>query len=179
MATTSTDTPALDVILLESVEIGGMHLCVKDANGKVLRQNASCQKLCGMREGLTCREGCMEVYANDDSQQWQRWGNRTYKNCSIQGGSFDVTLLCSDEHLVTIMQPLEEKQAAALQYYKGMGISKRETQVMEQVIAGLSNAEICEKLSISNSTLRTHLNNVYSRVQDAGAALQHIPHARI
>ena len=178
MSKKTCDRPALDAILLESLEEGGMLVCVKNIDRKVLNQNPGCKKLCGDREGLVCCDGCMEVYENDDSQQWKHWGNRTYRNCWIHDSHFDVTLLCSDRHLVTIMQPLEEKQAIALKYYQDMGISKREMQVITQVIAGLSNAEICEKLSISNSTLRTHLNSVYSQVYDAGGTLEHIPRER-
>jgi DNA-binding CsgD family transcriptional regulator len=172
------DTPALDAILLESLEEGGMLVCVKNTDRTVLRQNPSCRRLCGDREGLVCCDGCMEIYENDDSQQWKHWGNRTYRNCRIHDHHYDVTLLCSDQHLVTIMQPLEEKQAIALKYYRDMGISKREMQVITQVIAGLSNAEICDKLSISNSTLRTHLNSIYRQVHEAGGSLEHIPRER-
>jgi DNA-binding CsgD family transcriptional regulator len=169
---------ALDAILLESLEEGGMLLCVKDIDKTVLKQNGGCKKLCGDREGQVCCNGCMEVYDNDDTQQWNHWGNRTYRNCYIHDSYYDVTLLCSDRHLVTIMQPLEEKQAIALKYYREVGISTREMEVITQVIAGLTNAKICEKLAISNSTLRTHLNSIYNQVHEAGGSLEHIPRER-
>jgi ATP/maltotriose-dependent transcriptional regulator MalT len=76
------------------------------------------------------------------------------------------------------MQPLEEKQAIALKYYREVGISTREMEVITQVIAGLTNAMICEKLAISNSTLRTHLNSIYNQVHEAGGSLEHIPRER-
>jgi DNA-binding CsgD family transcriptional regulator len=178
MSKKSGKQPALDTILLESLEEGGMLVCVKGIDRTVLKQNGGCKKLCGDREGLVCCDGCMEVYESDDTQQWKHWGNRTYRNCHIHASYYDVTLLCSDRHLITIMQPLDEKQAIALKYYQEVGISKREIAVITQVIAGLSNAEICEKLSISNSTLRTHLNSIYSQVYEAGGSLEHIPRER-
>jgi DNA-binding CsgD family transcriptional regulator len=173
-----TNSSDLESILLESLEEGGMLVCVKGIDRKVLKQNGSCKSLCGDREGLVCGDGCMEVYENDDTQQWEQWGNRTYKNCYIFQGYYDVTLLCSDRHLVTIMQPLEERQAAALEYYQEIGISKREMEVITEVVAGYCNADICEKLSISNSTLRTHLNSIYSQVHEAGGSPDYIPKGR-
>ena len=170
--------PALEAILLESLEEGGMLVCVKDIDRKVLKQNAGCKRLCGDREEQVCGDGCMAVYENDDTQQWKHWGSRTYRNCRIYASYYDLTLLCSDQHLVTIMQPLEEKQAIALKYYRELGLSRRETEVITQVIAGLNNAEICEKLSISNSTLRSHLNSIYHQVHEAGGSLEHIPGER-
>ncbi|RLA52627.1 MAG: hypothetical protein DRQ65_06785 [Gammaproteobacteria bacterium] len=168
----------LDAILLESLEEDGMLLCVKDIDRTVLKQNGDCKKLCGDREGQVCCDGCMEIYDNDDTQQWNHWGNRTYGNCYIHDSYFNVTLLCSDRYLITIMQPLEEKQAIALKYYREVGISKREMEVITQVIEGFTNAEICEKLTISNSTLRTHLNSIYNQVYEAGGSLEHIPRER-
>ncbi len=170
---------ALDTILLKSLEEGNMVICVKDTERRVLSQNGRCKEVCGGAEGLVCSDGCMEVYQKDVCHQWKLWGNRTYRNTSIHDNTYDVTLLCSTHHLVTIMQPLKEKQATALEYYKEIGISNREEQVMAQVIAGLSNAEICEKLSISISTLRTHLNSVYGKVHESGGSLEHIPSERL
>ena len=155
-----------------------MLVCVKGIDRKVLKQNGGCKTLCGNREGLVCSDGCMEVYENDDTQQWEHWGNRTYRNCYIHQNYYDVTLLCSDRHLVTIMQPLEEKQSAALKYYQEVGISKREMEAITEVIEGFSNAEICENLSISNSTLRAHLNSIYSQVHETGSSLHYIPRER-
>jgi DNA-binding CsgD family transcriptional regulator len=121
----------------------------------------------------------MEIYENDTMQQWKDWGNRTYKNCFLHERYFDVTLLCSNSHLVTILQPLEEKQAIAKEYYRKMGLSKREMEVVAHAIAGLSNTEISEKLHIANATLRTHLNNAYRKIDDAEGTLEHLPTNRI
>ena len=168
----------LETVLLQSLEEGGMIVCIKDLDKIVLKQNKSCIKLCGDREGQICCDGCMEIYAQDDSQQWDRWGNRTYRNSYLHDNYYDVTLLCSDHHLVSILQPLEEKQAIAIEHYRKLGLSKRELEVITEAVAGLSNTQISEKLSISNATIRTHLNNIYAKVLDAGGSLSHIPKQR-
>ena len=51
----------------------------------------------------------MLLYAEDHSHQWKDWGSRVYKNKLVQGAFFDVTLLCSDKHITTFLQPLKQK----------------------------------------------------------------------
>ncbi|PRX57333.1 response regulator transcription factor [Flagellimonas meridianipacifica] len=47
-----------------------------------------------------------------------------------------------------------------LKKLEDLGISKREYEVLEQVIKGLSNREIGEKLHLSESTIKTHVSNL-------------------
>ncbi len=42
-------------------------------------------------------------------------------------------------------------------------ISKREKEVLQKLIEGYSNKEICEKLFISLNTLKTHIGNIYQK----------------
>jgi len=168
----------LETILLQSLEEGGMIVCIKDLDKVVLKQNESCIKLCGDREGQVCCDGCMEIYEQDDSHQWDRWGNRTYRNSYLHDNYYDVTLLCSDNHLVSILQPLEEKQAIAIEHYQKLGLSKRELEVITEAVAGLSNVQIGKKLSISNATIRTHLNNIYALVLYTCGSLSHMTKQR-
>ena len=44
------------------------------------------------------------------------------------------------------------------------GISKREQEVLECLAQGYSNQEIADKLFVSLNTIKTHLNNVYSKL---------------
>ncbi len=167
-----------DDLLLTSLNEADMVLCIKDVNKQVLQQNIACKTLCGDREGETCLIGCMEIFAQDNNQQWNSWGNRTYPNSYLHDGYYDVTILSSEQHLTTILQPLAQKQAQAVEYYKNIGLSKRELQVITEVIKGSSNNDICQRLSISNATLRTHLNKVYAKVTDTGDSISHLPKER-
>ena len=165
-------------VLEESLLDSDIAVCVKDAGKTVLMQNERCRAICGEKREEVCEVGCMELYAADSAAQWQNWGSRVYKNSLISGRAFDVTLLCSNNRLITFLQPLDEQYAAAFEFYRGKGLSKRETEVIALTIQGASNANICERLSISKATLRTHLNNFYKKLRDQGEEPRFIPGVR-
>jgi DNA-binding CsgD family transcriptional regulator len=165
----------MNKVLDESLRASDIAVCVKDSGKRVLMQNERCIGVCGDQQGALCELGCMELYAQDASQQWKDWGTRMYKNSDINGGFYDVTLLCSTDHIITFLQPLEEKYEMALAHYRGKGLTRRETEVIALTIQGVSNSQICKRLSISKATLRTHLNNVYKKLRDAGEPLEFIP----
>lgn len=156
----------------------GMIYCVKDNHAVVLEQNTSCVALCGNRVGSECRIGCMELYARDASAQWGDWGTHVYRNAFLHDKHFDVTIISTRKHIVTILQSMYEKYQQAVNYYAGFDLSKREIQIMELVIKGMSNNEITDKLCISLSTLRTHLKHVYGKVKDMGGKIDFVPHER-
>ncbi len=43
---------------------------------------------------------------------------------------------------------------------ENLGLSKREYEVLEQIVNGLSNREIADKLHLSESTIKTHVSNL-------------------
>ena len=43
-------------------------------------------------------------------------------------------------------------------------LSERETEVLRHIVAGLSNPEIAEELTIAESTVKTHINHIYSKL---------------
>jgi DNA-binding CsgD family transcriptional regulator len=166
-------------LLEESLEAGDIAVCVKDAQKKILMQNERCRQICGDHLGRACEQGCMELFARDRFQQWKDWGMRVYRNSLINGSFNDVTLLCSKERVITFLQPLKDKYEKALAYYRGKGLTRRESQVIALTIQGSSNTDICECLSISRATLRTHLNNIYRKFRDLGEMPEFIPANRI
>ncbi|UCC56351.1 MAG: helix-turn-helix transcriptional regulator [Gammaproteobacteria bacterium] len=161
---------------LESVEIA---ICIKDSGKRVLSQNEYCRRICGDQSGKVCNQGCMALYASDRKQQWKDWGPRVYRNSLIHDSFHDVTLLCSAEHIITFLQPLSEKHAQALEYFRGKGLTRRETQIISHVIQGISNTSICKRLAISKATLRTHLNNIYRKFRERGELPEFIPANRL
>ena len=59
---------------------------------------------------------------------------------------------------------LAQKESDAIQInvkqLDKLGISKREYEVLQHVVTGLSNKEIGEKLHLSESTIKTHVSNL-------------------
>jgi DNA-binding CsgD family transcriptional regulator len=154
-------------------------VCVKDSNGKVLMQNPLCSGICGDYTNTVCDIGCMELYAKDESHQWNEWGSRIYNNTFVHNAFYDITLLCSNDYLITFLQPLKEKYKMALAYYKDKKLTKRELEVISLIVQGKSNQTICGQLSVSMATLKTHLNNIYKKIHDLGGTPKYIPHKRL
>ncbi len=165
-------------ILEASLQRSDIAVCVKDPGKTVLMQNERCRDVCGDKLGEVCERGCMALYAEDGSQQWKEWGSRVYRNSFMNDSFYDVTLLCSAAHIITFLQPLKEKYETALAHYREKGLTKRETEVIFLTIRGISNPEICKRLSISRATLRTHLNRVYNKLRDLGETAEFLPTSR-
>ena len=172
-------TGSMETVLGQSLEAAGIAVCIKDPDKRVLSQNAQCRLVCGDQSGTVCEEGCMALYAGDRDQQWKDWGPRVYRNSLIHGSFHDVTLLCSADSIITFLQPLREKYAQALEYFRDKGLTRRETEVISLTVQGVRNTQICDALSISKATLRTHLNNIYRKFRDRGELPEFIPANRV
>lgn len=48
--------------------------------------------------------------------------------------------------------------------WEQLGISKREFEVLQELVSGASNKEIGEKLFLSESTIKSHLSSVYTKL---------------
>ena len=165
------DNSLLDTVL----DAGAFATCVKDRNRRVLMQNPGCLDICGDKQGDICDLGCMELLSDDNAGQWDDWGSRVYKNSFVHGAFYDVTLLCSDRHIVSFLQPLKDKHDLAMDYYQEKGLTARESEIIALTIQGVSNSAILGRLSISKATLRTHLNKIYSKLRDLGEEPRFIP----
>ncbi|TDI71362.1 MAG: winged helix-turn-helix transcriptional regulator, partial [Bacteroidetes bacterium] len=58
-----------------------------------------------------------------------------------------------------------------------LGISNREYEILVEISEGLSNKEIAEKLFVSESTVKTHISNLYVKL-DAKRRTQAIQRAK-
>ena len=64
---------------------------------------------------------------------------------------------------VSAMFPLNSASKALRNSSTGESLSLREAEVIELMTAGLRNKEIAEKLFISNSTVKSHIYNIYQK----------------
>jgi DNA-binding NarL/FixJ family response regulator len=65
---------------------------------------------------------------------------------------------------VWIPPALQAEVAAQLRSPSSKQLSNRETEIIRCVAAGLRNAEVAEHLSIGESTVKTHLNNIFQKL---------------
>jgi DNA-binding NarL/FixJ family response regulator len=66
--------------------------------------------------------------------------------------------------LVWIPPALQAELATQLRSRTGNQLSNRETEIVRYVAAGLRNAEVAQRLSIGESTVKTHLNNIFQKL---------------
>jgi DNA-binding NarL/FixJ family response regulator len=66
--------------------------------------------------------------------------------------------------LVWIPPSLQAEFAAHLISPAGSQLSNREAEIIGCVAVGLRNAEVAERLSIAESTVKTHLNNIFQKL---------------
>ena len=60
---------------------------------------------------------------------------------------------------------LETKTSESESKLSEVGISKREEEVLRELITGASNKEIGERLFLSESTIKSHLSKIYSKLK--------------
>ncbi|HTY55697.1 MAG TPA: response regulator transcription factor [Candidatus Binataceae bacterium] len=69
------------------------------------------------------------------------------------------------EGLVWTPPALQAELAAQLSAPITKRLTAREAEVVRYVAVGLRNAEVAQKLSISESTVKTHLNNIFQKLE--------------
>jgi len=80
---------------------------------------------------------------------------------TVMGGQFWV----GREPVTDMVQYLREQVAAQqVPKAKAYGLTRRETEILGTIVAGLSNKEIATKFSLSEDTVKHHLTNIFDKV---------------
>ncbi len=66
--------------------------------------------------------------------------------------------------LVWIPPVLQAELAAQSASIEARRLTSRESEIMRHVATGLRNAEIAERLSVTEGTIKTHLNNIFQKL---------------
>ncbi|MCB9085063.1 MAG: helix-turn-helix transcriptional regulator [Bdellovibrionaceae bacterium] len=139
---------------------------MKSQDGTIVSQNETCVEVCGHRVGETCAGVCIDGYEGNPGAERASEGTSYFKDQSLHGEPCDVMLIDDLQHLTIVFYLLKDFQKKEIAYLKEkFELSKREMEVAELVVQGLTNKEIAEKLFISASTLKTHLNNIYRKTK--------------
>jgi DNA-binding CsgD family transcriptional regulator len=128
-------------------------ICRKDSHETVLYQNKHSQDKCGHLEGQSCTQCPSPKNLAHPSSDIVRLHDKTYSRMNLPDKTSHVTVMAERHERTPDLMALTQKHA----------LSKRETEIAQLLLDGHSNAQIIEKLVISKSTLKTHLNTIYKK----------------
>ena len=138
---------------------------MKSKDWKVQWQNQHCRDACGDQTGKRCGKNCETWSTAKKTEEGAAVFNG--KILSESGGThYDVVVCHSGAEIVSVLCPVENKTKERLARYRSARLSEREIEVQCLKDNGLSRKEICEKLFISLSTLKTHLNRIRHKLGD-------------
>ncbi|MCM2279549.1 MAG: LuxR C-terminal-related transcriptional regulator [Oligoflexia bacterium] len=148
-------------------EEDGCTVCIKDGDGKVEYQNEKCRENCGDRIGVSCKDGCMELYSMKVAKKGGEARPILMPSRKIRDKHFDALFLRGKTHLTTILYPIEDQISESVKALDGFELTPREKEIAELLVRGLSNREIMAQLFISKPTLKTHVNRIYKKLGPA------------
>lgn len=132
--------------------MSNLGICVKNIQGNILSQNEVCKKICIQNCQLQCMNDVGELGIS--SKKTIIHQDSYYENISINTGAEIITYLC----------PIDEKVKTFFLKIKEFKLTKKEMEVIRQKILCECNKEVSLKLKVSESTLHTHLNNIYKKL---------------
>jgi DNA-binding NarL/FixJ family response regulator len=62
------------------------------------------------------------------------------------------------------LDPWTSAQAAPVGHQEELGLSRRETEIMELVVQGMSNAQLAHRLFLSEKTVKNHINRIFGKL---------------
>jgi DNA-binding NarL/FixJ family response regulator len=79
---------------------------------------------------------------------------------TIMNGEFWV----GRERVTDMVQYLREQASTQVSKAKSFGLTRRETEIVGAIVAGLSNKEIATKFALSEDTVKHHLTNIFDKL---------------
>lgn len=149
----------------ETVQGSAVGLCVKDAQGLVTYQNEPCLQNCGNQMGQKCALECVANANLENKRVSGQEGLNYHSGTSINKNAVDAVMVKeTDGQQTTLFYPRKDSVEAQFEELSKYGLSKRESEILGLVLQRSTRKQIAEKLCISLSTLKTHLNNIYKKL---------------
>lgn len=114
---------------------------------------------------LACLTSVIVVTASESAENGAR-ALRLGARAIVQK-RFAIETLMTAIHAVAeglVWMPPEVQAYFALESSSSKQLTERETEIVRHVASGLRNAEVGHRLSISESTVKTHLNNIFQKL---------------
>ncbi len=142
-------------------------ICLLKKTNRVSFQNSTCKKLCGNYSGRACPQTCVQACEKNLGLRLGEQGFQHFSNQKIGNQFFDVLFFNAVPHRMVMLYPLQPKYDTWHQRFRDRDLSKREMEIADLCVQGLTNSRIIRKLCISKATLKTHLNNIYKKMPEA------------
>lgn len=143
-------------------------ICIKNQDKTVISQNEICKQCCGDMLGKVCDFGCMKDYQTNQPRSFSD-GMTLMKNAENNLGKSDTVVINDGDTITTIIYPKvnqAENIHLDLKEIESCNLTKSENYILELILSGKRNKEICKILFISEATLKTHLNNIYKKIPE-------------
>ncbi len=138
-------------------------ICRRDVSGQVVEQNAACTRICGNREGVICKDNCVEHV--DFAATLANKKTKLVNGRMIGEQAYDIVISPYATGATTLLLEVERpKQSDFMQALRDYALTKRELVVAKMIGQGFTNREISAKLYISLATVKTHINRIYSKL---------------
>jgi hypothetical protein len=151
----------------EAVKKNRTSLCLLKMGNRVFYQNSVCKKLCGNFSGKDCPQTCVLTCQKKLGRALGEDGIQFFPNNKVGNRFFDVLFFNALPYRLVMLYPLQRKYDAWLQRFRNRDLSRRESEIAQLCVQGLTNSKITGKLLISKATLKTHLNNIYKKMPEA------------
>ena len=144
-------------------------ICLTDANKTVLFQNNVYEQICGKHTSKVCNICQDFVYSNKQLYPTGDFSELTSELVFCKRQEFpdftcDIYKHIEKNHKeLTILVPVNKVFNQYLQLLTNKKLTSREIEVATLILEHKSNIEIQNALFISKSTLKTHLNHIYSK----------------
>lgn len=149
--------------------IGDINFCVTSEKGTVLGQSENCRSICGDRLGTICKDGCQThlKFKRKDLD------SILLKNREINGVYYDIVRFFQETQQKILLIKKEFKPSFLDDLKK---LTLKEQEVAQLIVRGYSNQEILEELNILRSTLKTHINRIYQKMDESFSAYRKLVH---
>lgn len=131
--------------------------CVMGKDKEILSQNSYCIDKCGDMVGNKCNKGCQKHLSDSFDTDMVFLKNRL-----VHDNYYNITCFIKDALKIINLYPTKN----ITQVIPTEDLTKKEKEVADLIFAGYKNTEILEILSISKSTLKTHINRIYQKIGD-------------
>lgn len=143
-------------------------ICIKDKSSKVIYQNDLCKMHCGNMNQEICTKGCMIGHQRELPESLKQ-GIRTKGLINSDIGIIDSIVIEDSQTITTLFYDIDFKNKIIEQDLLSLeksSLTKSETIILKEILAGKSKNDISKKLFISLSTVKSHINNLYKKLPE-------------